>query len=234
MKRSTQLYIEKIPIMICIYIGKHFHLLVGKEEHFVPNNRAYTVCSNEALLKKELQHIENVFKNKNGYPTWVIKQILKEVKENRTHTPLNQIETTGPATTPTVEKTHSLMLPYAGTKGNTIIKSMNSCLKRNLPNNVNTRVTYTGQKLNTKFQIKDKTDPKHVHDLIYYAKCPEEFCNDDYLGETDRRIFERTIDHNGRDKKSHLLKHALGQDHPHVDLDHMTVIDSGYHSNKLK
>ena len=52
---------------------------------------------------------------------------------------------------------HSLTLPYTGLKGNTIIKTMNNSLKRFLPDNVKTRVTYTGKKLGTKFQIKDNT-----------------------------------------------------------------------------
>ena len=45
------------------------------------------------------------------------------------------------------EKMYSLILPYAGPKGNTIIfKTMNNSLKRILPDNVKTRVIYTGQK----------------------------------------------------------------------------------------
>ena len=42
---------------------------------------------------------------------------------------------------------HSLILPYTGLKDNTIIKTMNNSLKRFLPDNVKTRVTYTGKKL---------------------------------------------------------------------------------------
>ena len=38
-----------------------------------------------------------------------------------------------------------------GRKGNTIIKTLNNSLKRFLPNNVKTRVTYTDQKISTKF-----------------------------------------------------------------------------------
>ena len=41
-------------------------------------------------------------------------------------------------------KIHSLLLPFAGTKGNTMLKSMNRCIKHILPNDVNTRITYTG------------------------------------------------------------------------------------------
>ena len=42
-----------------------------------------------------------------------------------------------------------------------------------------------------------------------YAKCPEPSCTNGYLGETCRRIIEQTAGHTGKDKQSHLLKHAL-------------------------
>ena len=45
------------------------------------------------------------------------------------------------------------------------------------------------------------------HDLAYYAECPEESCSDDYVGETARCISEKVIDHGGRDKNYHVLKH---------------------------
>ena len=91
------------------------------------------------------------------------------------------------------------MLLFAGAKGNTMIKSMNRCIKRIVPNDVNTRITYTGHKLNTRFQIKNKTPQIHKHDLVYYVKCPDQSYNHDYLGEkTVRRIIERTADHNGK------------------------------------
>ena len=99
-----------------------------------------------------------------------------------------------------LKRMYSLILPYAGHKGNTIIKTMNNSLKRILPNNVKTRVTYTGQKLGTKFQNKDKTKDQHKHDLVYYSKCPEPTYNEDYLGETGKRIIERSADHCGKDK----------------------------------
>ena len=113
---------------------------------------------------------------------------------------------------------HSLILPYTGLKDNTIIKTMNNSLKRFLPDNVKTRVTYTGKKLGTKFQIKDNTSDQHKHDLVYYSKCPEPTCKEDYLGETGRRIIERSGDYCGKDKQSHLLRHALNNNHKTVDL----------------
>ena len=87
------------------------------------------------------------------------------------------------------------MLPFAGGKGNTMLKSMIRCIKRIAPRYVNTRIIYTGHKLNTRFQIKDKTTQIHKHDLVYYVKCPDQSFNQDYLGETGRRIIERIAHH---------------------------------------
>ena len=99
---------------------------------------------------------------------------------------------------------------------------MNSSLKRFLPDNVKTRVTYTNQKLGTKFQIKDETKEQHKHGFVYYSKCPELTCKEDYLGETGERIIERSADNCGKDKQSHLLIHALNT----VDLKDFKMIDS--------
>ena len=64
-------------------------------------------------------------------------------------------------------------------------------------------------------------------------KCPDQSCNQDYLDETGHRIIESAADHNGKDKDSHLLKHARNVNHKHVDLDHIKVTVSGYHNNRF-
>ena len=53
------------------------------------------------------------------------------------------------------------------------------------------QVSFTGNKLNSCFNIKDKTKFEHRHDVIYLRKCPETTCNDNYIGEAKRQIFER-------------------------------------------
>ena len=63
------------------------------------------------------------------------------------------------------------------------------------------QVTFTGEKLSTQFNVKDRTEFEHKHDVIYFGKCPEQNCSDNHLGESARRISERFIDHGGRDKK---------------------------------
>ena len=51
---------------------------------------------------------------------------------------------------------------------------------------------------------------------------------------SDRASFQRTADHSGKDKHSHLFKHACNENHKDVDLDNIKVIDSGYHNNRFK
>ena len=66
-------------------------------------------------------------------------------------------------------------------------------------------------KLNIRFQIKDKTAQIHKHYLVYYAKCPDQSCNRDCLGETGHGNIERTVDRNCKDKHSRLFKQACNE-----------------------
>ena len=97
-----------------------------------------------------------------------------------------------------------------------------------------TRITYTDRKPVAKFQIKYLAENQHRHDLIYYSKFPEPNSNNDYLGETVRATIEKTVDHCGKDKQSHLLKHALISYHPAVDLKDPKVVDKNDHGKKYK
>ena len=98
-----------------------------------------------------------------------------------------------------------LLLPYTGQKGEHSIRSLTKDINRTFRENVQARICYTSTKLGTKFNnIKDPVNKSHQHDVIYYNACPEPGCVKDYTGETGRRLNETVIDHNGRDKKSHL------------------------------
>ena len=130
---------------------------------------------------------------------------------------------------PQEQKVHSLLLPSAGPKSTTIVKNLNKTLKNVLSSNVKTRITYTGQKLDSRFQIKDKRNEKPKHDFIYYTKLTEASCTEEYFGETGRRVIERVPDHAGKDKQSHLLKH-----HRRFDLSNMIINDSSFYGNKFK
>ena len=58
-----------------------------------------------------------------------------------------------------------------------------------------------------------KTPFEEQHDLLYRAVCANDNCTEVYVGRTAKRIVERAKDHNGRDQHSHLVKHAIENNH---------------------
>ena len=195
--------------------------------------RAYTICSNDKLLKKELDHLEKCFTKVNGYPKWLLKQTFesfsKEENNNTTNTDNDINENNS-----NDKIIHTLKLPYQGDEGVSLIKSIKNATKKTLPENHDVRVILTGKKLSSLFNIKDDTKKMHKHDLVYYGECPTPNCIDNYIGETGRRINERVIDHSGRDKKSHMLKHHFNMNHDNVDLDSFKILNMGYNNNIYK
>ena len=77
------------------------------------------------------------------------------------------------------DKRHLLVITYAGNKGEKILKLMSKFSTRVLPFNLKTCTTYSATKLSSKFQLKDQTKKDHQHDVVYYAKCPQEQCTED-------------------------------------------------------
>ena len=114
------------------------------------------------------------------------------------------------------------------------MKSFKKGMRKILPNNVKPRIAFTGRKVGTSFQIKDKTEMKHNHDTVYYNECPEEQCDKNYIGETGRRISERIIDHAGRDSNSYVYKHCIETGHRSPDINDFKIIGSNVCKNVLK
>ena len=55
------------------------------------------------------------------------------------------------------------MLPYQGDKGSDLLKSLNRYVSILLPDHTKLEITFTGEKLNSCFSIKDKTRFEHQH-----------------------------------------------------------------------
>ena len=118
----------------------------------------------EKHLVDELKHLGYNFKKYNNFPKWVIDQLLSDVQSEdsniRSSIQDNQSDFNKTA--------HLLVLPYAGSKGEKLVKSIKNSLKCVLLENVTTRVTYSGTRLSSKFtKIKDKTVKEHQHDIVY-------------------------------------------------------------------
>ena len=190
-------------------------------------SRAYTICSSERYLHKETEYIELTFKKTSNYPNYVISQLKREVKLKHTQNMPIERSAINQTAQNEQDKRHLLVLPYVGNKGEKILKSMNKFSTRVLPCNVKKCIVYSGTKLSSKFQLKDQTKKDHQHDEVYYVKCPEEQCTEDYTG-------EHVKEHSGKDLKSHLFKHSMETNHKTVTLEDFKIIGKGYKRSKFR
>ena len=189
--------------------------------------RAVNICSNKELLDKELEKIEYSLCNINGYPKKFVKDIIKyNIYKNNHHTqPVNENNN--------VTKEIYINLKYAGHKGERLMRKMKKIVDQSLEEGTKSKVVFNATKLHQYFNVKDPVPNKYKSDLIYECSCPHEECNETYLGETERRFEERVIEHNNRDKKSHMYKHCKSKNHPHVWWDNFIFLDNNY-GTKIK
>ena len=85
--------------------------------------RAILICSTEELLNEEIKHPERVFREKNHFPKWVIRNVMNEVKMKHQRSDIrNPISIDNNIPVEEIEqKRHLLILPYQGDRGNTLV-----------------------------------------------------------------------------------------------------------------
>ena len=127
-----------------------------------------------------------------------------------------------------------LVLPYKGERGQRIIKSINTAVKKILPQNHVTQNVYKSKKLSSLFNIIDSKKLEHQHDLTYFTHCPGVNCNETYLGETARRLQDRVLEHAGKDRKSNIVKHSMDTGQPPVCMKDFQVLTKGFSHWKFK
>ena len=182
-------------------------------------------------MSKELVHIEKVFTMTNGYPRSLVISALRKVKQQLDGMATPNTDVDGIIDSDENEDPKILMLkvPYAGDKGENLIKDLKNTLRRNLPENLECRVIQTGTKLSRHFNIKDKVDSKHLSNFIYLRDCKNKKCTKgDYIGETARRKVVRTGEHGGKDKKSWIFQHSTTTKHPRAKDEDFKVLATNY------
>ena len=184
--------------------------------------RAYKICTQDYLLEMELEHLKKVFIEVNNFPLAVVKRIIKKVEHehHQQQQPPDidvQLEET---------KTIQTTLPYAGEKGEQVIKEMKKHIKKLEHHKFETRFAYKAKRLASRFQLKDQVKKKHQHNVVYEIECPD--CEVFYIGESGRRIEERFKDHNGRDKNSHVLKHTIESGHSPIEMNNVKIINKNF------
>lgn len=176
--------------------------------------RANKICSTPALKTQELNYIRNVFEHKNGYPRYVIEKTINSIgegllseKDNRKHI--------------------ILQLPYKGLTGEKLIRSLNKLITDSFPNELNARILFKGTPLSSHFNLKDKTNKDHIHNLVYKITCPEATCQQTYVGETGRRLSHRIHEH-CHDINSKIYQHISTTNHGNISIDNATILNHSF------
>ena len=191
------------------------------------------ISSTDSALESELEHLKKAFCELNDYPSMLVDKIILDERQSAESQTIQDPEESE------IEQTEeniqvALNLPYAGDKGEEIVKKMQKFMKKAVnteSKKLQLRTTYKSTRLSTRFNIKDKTKPEHLHNVVYYVPCPNKRCKDDYIGETKRRTEKRSDEHRSKDKKSHVLQHSEKTKHKRVSLKDFKILGKGYRSN---
>ena len=82
--------------------------------------------------------------------------------------------------------------------------------------------------------MKDPTPFEEQHDIVYHSSCSAENCNENYVGESARRLDQRVKGHNGRDRNSHFFKHSVESRRDPVLKNDFRIIGKGYRNNTYR
>ena len=189
--------------------------------------KSIIICSDQHLLQVELDHLRKVFVEINHYPSKTVENIIKnELETNVDITNEPQTNTTDNSDTKL-----QLFLPFSGKQGIQLLSKMKKQLKKRIPSNAKTCITYEGTQLSTQFPVEYRTKFEHRYNVVYFSHSPNATGNERYVEETDRRIKEPIMDPNKRDKSSHLLKNARASQHTHVWKDDFKILNDNYKSS---
>lgn len=164
-------------------------------------NRSEKICSTAGLYKNQKEKILN-FMSWNGYPKFVRDGILRRLTGHRTRVntddeDLEEIEI-------------FIRPPYAGIKGEQLVKTLIRKMKRFLKRNVKFSVTYETKKLSYFCNNKDKIHDHQKHNIVYEIICPG--CGEHYIGKTDCCLATRFTEH-ATQKDQPMFKHFKSCDH---------------------
>ena len=138
------------------------------------------ICSDQHLLQKELDYLRKVFVEINDYPSKTVENILKNELEEENINITNELQTN---TNDNSETKLQLFLPFSGKQGIQLLSKIKKQLKKTIPLNVKTCITYEGTKFSTQFSVRDRTKFEHRRNIVHFSRCPNVSCNETYVGE---------------------------------------------------
>ena len=163
-------------------------------------SRAKKLCS-PSKLAEELSNIKK-FAAYNGFPKWVVKNVMKQGLLQKTKTDPDPEEVT-----------IYLFLPYNGNEAESIVKRAKQRLFKlfKKEKKVKFSVSFTSTKVSFFTSNKDKIPLLSSSGVIYKYRCPG--CNCTYIGKTDNTLFNRTKQHGWSQKDSAIHKHFANCEH---------------------
>ena len=120
----------------------------------------------------------------NGFPKHVVKSLLTRLDNSS-----SRVRDTENTDSPTLW----LKLPYAGEKGEMLVRSCFRKVRKLLKPNVKIIVRYNSKKLSFMCSTKDKIPDEQRSDVIYEITCPG--CGGKYIGKTNRCLITRMAEH---------------------------------------
>ena len=211
--------------------------------------RAYVVCSEETMIKKEIEFLQRVFIRINQYPKNVVIKTIENVKNSLNNTSNapndgdtnNEIENENVANQNVANEENVeeeikpyMVLQYAGKQGESIVTDLKKCFVKYLPANVKPRISYTGKKLGSFFRVKDNVKKEHKTDLIYeYDSSKDRNCKTKckYVGETNVRYETRVSQHVNTNTAVHAHAASCGHE---VSVGSFSILDTNYGDDKKR
>ena len=105
--------------------------------------RAFKVCTKDYFLEMKLYHLETTFVETNNFPHNVVKRIFKQVPTKMNDVP-NSATNNATEENAVEHKVVQCSLPYAGEKGEYIVKEVNKKFKKLKRHNLKTLFAFKG------------------------------------------------------------------------------------------
>ena len=225
---TTNTTVYRKPTNTDIYINCHSHSPIQwkKTTANVLTQRAIKISFDKKFLVEELDIIKHNLCEVNNYPRKFVQNIISYNLHKRSSIAPNLNGGNN-------SKEIFISIKYAGQKGEQLMSKMKKIVSNSLENGVKPKVVYNLAKLSQYLNVKDPVPQKYKSNLVYKCTSPQINCNESFMGEAERRFEERIIDHNKRDKKSHICKHSGQNSHPHVWFDNFQKVGRNY-GNRIK
>ena len=179
------------------------------------HQRAGAIISDPTELTKEIKHVNDALK-KCHYPDWALKKTEKSIA--------NPNKSKGKKRYNKADQKGSVVMPY--------VKGTSETLRR-IFNKHKVNVCFKPHQTLKQMLVhpKDKTKKSEVCGAIYHVQCAGSdkgsVCNDSYIGETERTLKKRFLEHRRPSSSTSEVSKHIHVDSPDhsVSLDRVEVLD---------